>query len=179
MGRNSKLGGPSTRRATGVLTCKGMPRTGRFPFPGSPYHLPHVGVRQPWAICAGCWSSPLLLAIQSAPCAGWRQELIDQQFFSCSRCGACCRNIRQYEWYRHLDRGDGVCRHFDDDTNSCTIYEQRPDECRIDLLYERHFATRMSRAAYHAAVHAACLALQDAASTGTDTNFANSIPEKT
>lgn len=88
--------------------------------------------------------------------------------FICTRCGLCCRNVRQHEWYRDLDRGDGACRHFADATNLCTIYESRPDACRIDVMYDRHFAPHVPRAAFDAANHAACRALQAAAATTTD-----------
>lgn len=83
--------------------------------------------------------------------------------FDCERCGLCCRSLQGHEMYRHLDRGDGVCRHLVEHTNLCGVYENRPDECRVDLAYERLFAGAMSRATYQAATLAICRQLQAAA----------------
>jgi Fe-S-cluster containining protein len=58
-----------------------------------------------------------------------------------------------------LDRGDGVCRHLSDADNQCKIYETRPVQCRMDALYDRVYATRMSREAYYARSVAACQSL--------------------
>ncbi|QQP87508.1 YkgJ family cysteine cluster protein [Skermanella sp. TT6] len=84
--------------------------------------------------------------------------------FACSSCGHCCRQLQRHALYRELDRGDGICRHFSESSNLCTIYESRPDLCRIDQMYEALFAAHMTRSDYHAATHAACLALQSDAS---------------
>ncbi len=35
----------------------------------------------------------------------------------------------------YLDKGDGVCRHFDDTTNLCSIYDDRPLICRVEDYY--------------------------------------------
>ncbi|MBQ9274748.1 MAG: YkgJ family cysteine cluster protein [Succinivibrio sp.] len=60
--------------------------------------------------------------------------------FFCSRCGACCRSLRSFgELYRSLDDGSGVCRHFDLRTNLCTIYANRPLQCRVEEGYETYF----------------------------------------
>lgn len=89
-----------------------------------------------------------------------RRDGTDEPTFSCTRCGQCCRNVEQHEWYRSLNRGDGLCRYLDEETNLCTVYEVRPDECRIDLMYERMFAEYMPREAYYAANTVACADLQ-------------------
>ncbi|MFN3430435.1 MAG: YkgJ family cysteine cluster protein, partial [Candidatus Sericytochromatia bacterium] len=52
--------------------------------------------------------------------------------FRCTQCGECCRRVSASEVTRPLDRGDGVCRHFDEATNGCAIYETRPLTCRVD-----------------------------------------------
>lgn len=43
-----------------------------------------------------------------------------------------------------MDRGDGVCRHLDEDNAGCRIYDQRPDVCRVDRQYELHYRQAMS-----------------------------------
>lgn len=64
--------------------------------------------------------------------------------FNCSRCGACCRNVDLAAETRHLSRGDGVCRNFDDSTSRCLIYDHRPDICRIDVQYIDTYSAMMS-----------------------------------
>ncbi|WP_230469588.1 YkgJ family cysteine cluster protein [Gibbsiella quercinecans] len=39
-----------------------------------------------------------------------------------------------------LDRGDGTCRHYDAASKGCSIYNFRPDICRVDLQFERHYS---------------------------------------
>ena len=57
--------------------------------------------------------------------------------FKCNRCGCCCKNIGYVEEAAHLDRGDGVCKYYSDDKKMCTIYDFRPDICRVDKMYKR------------------------------------------
>ena len=62
-------------------------------------------------------------------------------------CGACCRlapgerrealNVldnEQLEIYLKMVGQDGWCIHFDSATRSCTIYDVRPDFCRVSNL---------------------------------------------
>ncbi len=58
--------------------------------------------------------------------------------FVCKKCGCCCKNIGVYEPAEFLDRGDGVCKYFDEKTNLCTIYDFRPDFCRVDKMYKQY-----------------------------------------
>ena len=69
--------------------------------------------------------------------------------FDCDRCGACCRNIARANFTHNLDRGDGVCRHFDEATNLCNIYAHRPIFCNVDAYYEKFLSRTMSRAEFH------------------------------
>ncbi|MHA3114197.1 YkgJ family cysteine cluster protein [Acinetobacter sp. ANC 4193] len=64
--------------------------------------------------------------------------------FPCTQCGACCRHINVSELTTYLDRGDGICRHYDTSTHLCSIYEQRPDVCRVDIYYEKHFKSQFT-----------------------------------
>ena len=62
--------------------------------------------------------------------------------FLCSQCSACCRNIG------HLDlphNGDGVCLHLNKKTNKCSIYNSRPEICRVDKMFKNHFKHKMSK----------------------------------
>ncbi len=58
------------------------------------------------------------------------------RIFPCTACGACCRNLSHSPLYASLDRGDGICRHFDTGTNLCRIYEIRPKICRVTEMFE-------------------------------------------
>lgn len=68
-----------------------------------------------------------------------------------------------------FDRGDGVCRHLDLDTNECRIYESRPEVCRIDLMYDKHFSTLYSKDRFYKMNAQACNVMQEEA--GIDVSF--------
>ncbi len=64
-----------------------------------------------------------------------------------SNCGACCRlspeerteaikilSKTQLKKYLEMVGSDGWCRHFDKVTKKCTIYENRPDFCKVNLI---------------------------------------------
>lgn len=50
--------------------------------------------------------------------------------FPCTGCGACCRRI--WDFAPELAGPDGVCKHLGGD-NLCTIYDDRPDYCHINI----------------------------------------------
>lgn len=64
--------------------------------------------------------------------------------FPCSGCGACCKSILLSPKTAWLDRGDGVCKHFDDNGRVCTIYENRPDVCNVRKMYEKLYVNYYS-----------------------------------
>jgi len=47
--------------------------------------------------------------------------------WKCIGCGDCCRMIQDI--LPDFDRGDGVCKHFVEEHNHCSIYEDRPYVC--------------------------------------------------
>ena len=56
--------------------------------------------------------------------------------FPCSSCGACCRRVSFTMLFpRDWIRPDGSCVHLAGST--CSIYERRPEICRIDHMIER------------------------------------------
>lgn len=59
--------------------------------------------------------------------------------FPCTKCGKCCTNILLSEQTSFLNRGDGVCRHFNEEQSLCSIYETRPKICRINIQYESNY----------------------------------------
>ena len=81
--------------------------------------------------------------------------------FYCDKCGYCCRSLSGVSVFQKLDRGDGVCKHFDEATNLCTIYEQRPLLCRVDESYTAYFQSLFSEEEYEKLNYAACQALKE------------------
>lgn len=70
----------------------------------------------------------------------------------CSKCkGTCCRHV-----IKELDRGDGTCRYFDEETCNCSIYDHRPDICNTDILFEKYFSNIMTREEYDRRNSEAC-----------------------
>jgi Fe-S-cluster containining protein len=79
--------------------------------------------------------------------------------FPCNSCGACCRTLpASFE----LNRGDGVCRHYDDATRLCTVYESRPLVCRIDGYHEARLQGQLD-VRIHYAIQAMTCSLLDPA----------------
>ena len=60
--------------------------------------------------------------------------------FPCSACGECCRHVNKSELTIFLDRGDGVCTHFNEAEKLCSIYETRPLVCRVDAYYKKNLS---------------------------------------
>ncbi|WP_083844260.1 YkgJ family cysteine cluster protein [Pseudogulbenkiania sp. NH8B] len=80
--------------------------------------------------------------------------------FPCNQCGECCRRVDLLAETASLDRGDGVCQHFDDGLKRCRIYRQRPDICRVDRQYELHYRLIMTWETFVELNQSACKALQ-------------------
>lgn len=76
--------------------------------------------------------------------------------FPCTKCGKCCMSVSLSEKTKFLDKGDGVCKYFDSSSLLCTIYDDRPDICRIDRQYENVYKDRYSWAEFVALNLAAC-----------------------
>lgn len=60
-----------------------------------------------------------------------------ERVFSCERCGQCCRNIQWIDELSQFDRGNGSCIHLE--RNHCAIYDERPEICRVDVMYEKRY----------------------------------------
>ncbi len=55
------------------------------------------------------------------------------------QCGLCCQNVNLAAETQFLDRGDGTCRHYDGPSKKCSIYDIRPDICRVDKQYDTNY----------------------------------------
>ena len=80
--------------------------------------------------------------------------------FFCDQCGLCCRNIRGIEELKDFDKGNGVCKYLDENTNLCTIYENRPLICRVDEMYDRFFKKFYTKEQYYELNYNACKKLK-------------------
>ncbi|MGL6233621.1 YkgJ family cysteine cluster protein [Aeromonas rivipollensis] len=80
--------------------------------------------------------------------------------FPCTQCGLCCQHVRMSEHTIYLDRGDGVCRHYSDADQLCSIYETRPDICRVEKQYRINYSKYYSWQDYVAENISICQELQ-------------------
>lgn len=80
--------------------------------------------------------------------------------FPCNQCGLCCQHVGLALETRFLDRGDGVCRHYDMASRTCRIYAQRPDICRVDRQYTLNYSQSFSWETFVALNLEVCAALQ-------------------
>lgn len=72
-----------------------------------------------------------------------------ENLFDCDRCGLCCRSLGKNFIRVELDRGDGVCKNFNEETRLCKIYKTRPIVCNVDAYYEKFLSDSMSREKFH------------------------------
>ena len=56
--------------------------------------------------------------------------------FTCTSCGACCRRVWGTKDFPYALNAMGACEKLDTKTNLCTIYDLRPDICKVDKQYE-------------------------------------------
>ncbi|WP_074467552.1 YkgJ family cysteine cluster protein [Pseudomonas flexibilis] len=94
--------------------------------------------------------------------------------FPCTQCGLCCKHVDKSLLTSSLDRGDGVCRHYNFQNRKCSIYEARPEICRIDKSYI-HFSKFLTLNEYYKANAEACNSLQ--LQSNLNTSFRIAIQE--
>lgn len=80
--------------------------------------------------------------------------------YPCEKCGSCCKNLSRSSLYKELDHGDGICIYFQQSTNHCTIYEERPILCNIDKMYELFYKNQFSKEEYYEINQSACKILR-------------------
>ncbi len=71
----------------------------------------------------------------------------DDTAFPCNQCGECCRHIERIPQLVSFDCGDGVCKYLEE--NKCTIYEKRPEICRVDVMYEKYYYSQYTREEFY------------------------------
>lgn len=80
--------------------------------------------------------------------------------FVCDCCGLCCMNLDMSDIYDDLNRGDGVCIYFNEETRLCSIYNKRPDKCNVDKTYELLYSDKLSKEEYYKLNYEACKKLK-------------------
>lgn len=83
------------------------------------------------------------------------------KMFKCDKCGLCCTQLNDSSIYHELDRGDGICKFFDEKTGLCTIYQNRPLLCNVDEAYEKYFKCHMAREEYYRLNYETCRKLKE------------------
>lgn len=81
--------------------------------------------------------------------------------FKCDMCGLCCQNLRRSELYSFLDRGDGVCKYYDDVSHKCSIYNNRPLICNVEAYYEAYFRNIIDKTEYLKMNYSVCSKLKE------------------
>ena len=80
--------------------------------------------------------------------------------FPCTGCGLCCRHIEDIAELKDYNLGNGVCKYFDITTNSCTIYNHRPDICKVDKMFDIKYHQYFSKEDFYEKNAEVCNSLQ-------------------
>ncbi|WP_298496413.1 MULTISPECIES: YkgJ family cysteine cluster protein [Helicobacter] len=87
-------------------------------------------------------------------------EFNQAEGFPCTHCGICCKHITNIAELADFDMGNGICKHLNLQSNECEIYENRPDICRVDVIFEKVYRKFFSKSEFYALNISACEALQ-------------------
>lgn len=80
--------------------------------------------------------------------------------FFCDRCGLCCMHLAE-NFSKNLNRGDGVCKHFNEKTHLCEIYEKRPIFCNVDQFYNVYLSLEITREEFYAINYKSCKIIKE------------------
>ncbi len=83
--------------------------------------------------------------------------------FPCTQCGVCCQNIKNIPELSEFDLGNGICKYFDFTNKTCEIYDNRPNICRIDKMFELEYYQYFSKKEFYIENAKACNKLQEMA----------------
>lgn len=81
--------------------------------------------------------------------------------FPCSGCGLCCQNISTVKELKDFDLGNGVCKFFVFETKSCSIYETRPNICKVDKMFDLKYYKNYSKKEFYKLNVNACNEIQE------------------
>lgn len=80
--------------------------------------------------------------------------------FPCTHCGICCKNISNIAELKEFDKGNGICKYLNLQSNACEIYDTRPEICRVDVMFEKNYRKFFGKSEFYALNISACEALQ-------------------
>jgi len=80
------------------------------------------------------------------------KKVLGKQDFPCSGCGACCRRVgmalkhsKEFkDQFPYGSKKDGSCEKLNKE-GQCSVYNSRPDICRVDVTYKKKWSKIMSR----------------------------------
>ena len=78
------------------------------------------------------------------------------QNFNCDMCGLCCQNVDKSIFQTDFDRGDGVCKNYDEESHRCKIYKNRPLICNVDAYYEKFLKNLMTKQDFYEINYKVC-----------------------
>lgn len=81
--------------------------------------------------------------------------------FECDCCGLCCMHIDESGLDEGLNRGDGVCKYFDEKTHLCRIYRERPLICSVDRFYEAYLSSKITREDFYRTNYLSCKKIKE------------------
>lgn len=87
--------------------------------------------------------------------------------FPCTNCGLCCQNISLVKELKEFDLGNGVCKYYDEVSKNCLIYNERPDICKVDKMYDLIYHKEFSRKKFYKLNAQVCNSLQEKYSIST------------
>lgn len=86
---------------------------------------------------------------------------LEELTFPCTSCGLCCQNISNIEELKDYDLGNGICKHFDILNKNCKIYDDRPNICRVDTMFQLEYKKYFTKEAFYIENAKVCNALQE------------------
>lgn len=80
--------------------------------------------------------------------------------YPCTKCGACCRTLSQIpDIDKAMLNNDGSCKFLIN--NQCSIYQNRPEFCNVQIMYEKYFKDKYSLAEFYKLNIEVCNNLQE------------------
>lgn len=79
--------------------------------------------------------------------------------FNCDCCGICCKNIEHVPQLQEYDNGNGKCIYLTDD-NKCSIYNNRPEICNVDLMYKKLYSNTYTKDEFYKLNYEVCSQLK-------------------
>lgn len=86
---------------------------------------------------------------------------LEELTFPCTSCGLCCQNISNIEELKDYNLGNGICKHFDMMNKNCKIYDDRPNICRVDKMFQLEYKKYFTKEVFYMENAKVCNALQE------------------